>query len=104
MSRPSAATQIVGAMKPLQNIVPLIYHHHEQQDGSGYPEGLEGENIPLGARIIAVVDAFEAMTSDRAYRSALQLNESVRRLREGAGKQWDAKLVEEFLSLVRHGK
>ena len=100
---PGIGAQIVGAMKPLQNIVPLIYHHHEQHDGSGYPEGLDGESIPLGARIIAVVDAFEAMTSDRAYRSALQLDESVRRLREGAGKQWDATLVEEFLRLVRHG-
>ena len=97
---PAIGAQIVGAIKPLQEIVPVIYHHHERQDGAGYPDGLAGEDIPLGARVIAVVDAFEAMTSDRAYRAALSLDESVRRLREGSGRQWDSPVVDEFLGLI----
>jgi putative two-component system response regulator len=75
--------------------------HHERWDGTGYPDRLRGEAIPYGARIIAVVDAFDAMTSTRPYRVALPQVEAVRRLREGAGSQWDPRVVEAFLEMLR---
>jgi HD-GYP domain-containing protein (c-di-GMP phosphodiesterase class II) len=81
----------------------IVRHHHEQFDGSGYPDGLAGEAIPHGARVIAVADAFDAMTSDRPYRSALSSEEAVRRLQEGRGRQWDPVVVDAFLSLYATG-
>lgn len=74
--------------------------HHERWDGAGYPDGLKGEEIPFGARLISVVDSYDAMTSTRPYRTALPHHEAVRRLREGAGIQWDPRLVEAFLEML----
>jgi putative nucleotidyltransferase with HDIG domain len=82
----------------------IVLHHHEAYDGSGYPHGLAGEAIPLGARVIAVADAFDAMTSDRPYRGALSVDEAVARLREGAGHQWDPIIVKALLTLVIEGR
>ena len=90
---PALGASIVGGIKPLQRIVPLIYHHHERYDGSGYPDGLAGAEIPLGARILAVADAFEAMTSSRAYRPSMDASESLDLLGEGAGGQLEPELV-----------
>jgi len=80
----------------LDPIVPLVTSHHESLDGSGYPRGLAGDEIPLGGRIIAIADAFDAMTSDRAYRGALPLDQVIDELRECAGRQFDPALVEAF--------
>jgi putative nucleotidyltransferase with HDIG domain len=82
----------------------VVRHHHEAYDGSGYPDGLAGEGIPLGARVIAVADAFDAMTSDRPYRAALSIDEAVLRLRAGAGTQWDPLVVGTFLRLMLDGR
>ena len=71
----------------------IVLHHHEAFDGSGYPNGLAGEAIPLGARVVAVADAFDAMTSDRPYRNALSVDETIERFRAGAGRQWDPTVV-----------
>jgi HD-GYP domain-containing protein (c-di-GMP phosphodiesterase class II) len=79
--------------------VDLIRGHHEAWDGSGYPDGLRGEAIPLGARILAVADAYDAMTSDRPYRKGMDHEKAVSILREGAGSQWDADIVTAFLRL-----
>ena len=68
--------------------------HHERPDGTGYPEGLNGDEVPLEARIIAVADAYEAMTSERPYRAALGADEAAEELRIGAGKQFDERVVE----------
>jgi HD-GYP domain-containing protein (c-di-GMP phosphodiesterase class II) len=76
-------------------------HHHEHFDGSGYPGGLKGEEIPLGARIVAVVDAFDAMVSDRCYRKGLPLAEAIARLQAGSGTQFDPGIVERFVGLAR---
>ena len=73
-----------------------ILHHHERVDGHGYPAGLRGEQIPIGARIVAIIDAFDAMVSRRCYREALPIEEALRRLREAAGTQFDANIVAEF--------
>jgi HD-GYP domain-containing protein (c-di-GMP phosphodiesterase class II) len=74
--------------------------HHEWFDGSGYPDGLNGANIPFGARVIAVADAWDAMTSDRPYRMALPYTEAAHRLRAGRGRQWDPAIVDAYLELV----
>lgn len=76
----------------------FIRHHHERWDGTGYPDGLAGEAIPLGARIIAVADAFDAMTSDRPYRQALSHEVAIEELWRGRGSQFDERVVDAFLA------
>jgi HD-GYP domain-containing protein (c-di-GMP phosphodiesterase class II) len=78
-------------------------HHHERWDGGGYPEGLKGEEIPLEARILAIADSFEAMTSARPYRPALSIEEVVKELGQCAGLQFDPKLVEVFVGIIEAG-
>ncbi len=80
----------------LEPIVPLVAAHHEWYDGGGYPAGLAGERIPFGARILAVADAFEAMTSDRAHRRGCTRSEALETLREAAGAQFDPDVVDAF--------
>jgi len=75
----------------------IVLHHHERWNGRGYPKGLKGLEIPFGARIIAVVDSFDAMTSDRPYRSALSVAQAARILSKGRGQQWDPAMVDAFL-------
>jgi len=78
----------------------LVLHHHERYDGAGYPAGLAGEEIPLGARIVGVVDAYDAMISDRAYRKGLPHEEAVRRLEADAGSQFDPDVTPLFVRLT----
>jgi response regulator RpfG family c-di-GMP phosphodiesterase len=78
----------------------IIRHHHERWDGRGYPDGLSGEDIPLLARIVAVADAFDAMTSRRAYRDSLPLEKAVSEIRENSGKQFDPHVVQAFLAVM----
>ncbi|HLT55103.1 MAG TPA: HD domain-containing phosphohydrolase, partial [Bacillota bacterium] len=93
---------VVGA-KAIQDVegiidnIDVIYHHHERWDGKGYPDGLAGENIPYLARITAIADAFDAMTSSRSYRPALPYEEAYKRIVEGKGTQFDPQLVELFM-------
>ena len=101
---PGIGATIVEEIRPLQAIVPLIYHHHERYDGSGYPNGLAGEDIPLGARVLAVADSFEAMTSSRAYRPNLGVECSLELLEEGANGQLDPWLVGVFKRLWVSGR
>jgi putative nucleotidyltransferase with HDIG domain len=81
----------------------IVLHHHEAFDGSGYPGRLAGAAIPIGARVVAVADAFDAMTSDRPYRGALSVVEAIDRLRAGAGRQWDPVVVDALIGLVSAG-
>lgn len=90
---PELGRAILNQVTSFSDILPIIYYHHEQMDGNGYPMGLHGEEIPLLARILSLVDAFEAMTSDRAYRKSLPLEEVRKILSDGAGKQWQKDLV-----------
>ncbi len=78
----------------------LILHHHESYDGKGYPGGLRGDEIPIGSRIVSVIDAFDAMVSSRPYRTGLPLEEAVRRLTEASGTQFDPSVVKIFLPLA----
>ena len=79
----------------------LILHHHENYDGTGYPGGLKGEEIPIGSRIVSVIDAFDAMVSNRPYREGLPFEEAERRLLQASGTQFDPEVVRHFLSLAR---
>ena len=85
----------------LRPALEIPYSHHERWDGTGYPRGLKGEAIPLAARIFAVVDAWDAMTSDRPYRKALSREQAVEELRKGAGTQFDPRIVEAFLQMLQ---
>ena len=84
-----------------KNVKLAVLYSHERWDGKGYPIGLSGEGIPIIARIISVVDAFEAMTSDRPYRKALPVEEAVKRLEQGAGSQFDPTVARMFIRLIR---
>jgi len=92
--------QICKRVSFLEAVYPIVYHHHERFDGRGYPDGLAGHSIPLGARIVAVADAYDAMTSDRTYRKAMAQEQAEAILRDGAGSQWDPDIVDTFLSAV----
>jgi putative nucleotidyltransferase with HDIG domain len=80
-------------------VVPIVRHHHENWDGTGYPEGLQGEAIPLGARILSVVDCFDALTSARPYRQAWPVEEAVRMLRSRSGSMYEPRVVEKFIEI-----
>lgn len=86
------------------NFKPLILHHHEKLDGTGYPMGLKGEDIPLGARILSIADVFDALTSDRVYRPAFSAEEALRIMNESSGSSYDSILLRRFGKLVREGK
>jgi diguanylate cyclase (GGDEF)-like protein len=92
--------RILRAAPPLEPVSKLVRSSHEHYDGHGYPDGLAGEGIPLGARIIAVCDAYEAMTTDRPYRSAMPPGEAVRELRSCAGAQFDPEVVDAFCAEI----
>ncbi|WP_433219115.1 HD-GYP domain-containing protein [Microtetraspora malaysiensis] len=101
---PMRGLEIVHGIDFLDEAFAGIMHHHERQDGKGYPMGLAGDEIPEFARIIAVADAFDSMTSDRAYRKAKSIEEAVTELRKGAGTQFDPVMVNTFIkALDRHG-
>jgi putative nucleotidyltransferase with HDIG domain len=91
---------IVKDVPFLRDLYQLILHHHENFDGSGYPDGLKGQEIPIGARILHVADAFEAMTSNRPYRKSLGKEESLQRLKRESGRQFDPKIVDAFLKVA----
>jgi len=87
--------ETIGAFKDL---VPIVYHHHERYDGLGYPRGIYGEHIPLFSRIISVADSFDAMTSTRPYRKALDIDTALFEIEINGGKQFDPSIVKVFLT------
>lgn len=97
---PVNGAKILAQIPGLQEAARMVRYHHERLDGSGYPDGRAGEAIPLGSRIIAVCDAYEAMTSTRPYRPALPHEEAVAQLRRQAGRQFDPKVVDLFVALL----
>lgn len=97
---PLIGALIMQPVELLSGAAEIVRHHHEHFDGSGYPDGLRGEEIPIGARVVLVADAFNAMTTDRPYRRAMLKNEALRVLRENAGKQFDPKIVQALNSVV----
>ena len=101
-NHPSIGKHILSNASIFQDIIPIVYHHHEKYDGHGYPTGLAGEEIPLFARIAAVADAFDAMTSRRSYRDSLPLDVVKQELQKNSGTQFDPKLVKVFLDILNN--
>lgn len=99
---PEVAARLLEQIPPLRDVVPLVVCHQERWDGSGYPNGLKGEQIPQGAQIVAVCDAYHALTSARAFRSALMPQEARSVLERDAGRLWDPQVVRVFLDRVVH--
>ena len=100
---PRIGERIVSAAPALANTAPLIRSSHERLDGHGYPDGLKGDSIPLGSRIISVCDTFDAMTSERAYRRAIGTDAALAELRRNAGSQFDPVIVEAFCKQIAQG-
>ncbi len=99
---PSVGVNILSGLDFLEEEKDIILHHHERFDGKGYPDQLKGEEIPLGARIIAVADSFDAMNSARAYRDALSENVIIDELKKGRGTQFDPEVIDSFLKLIEN--
>jgi putative nucleotidyltransferase with HDIG domain len=97
---PVIGAEILDSYSMFKSSVSIVRHHHERWDGKGYPEGLSGDHIPLGARIIAVADSFDAMTADRPYRKGLSVDDAVERLKAGMGTQYDPKLCAIFIQIL----
>ncbi|MBC7337963.1 MAG: HD-GYP domain-containing protein, partial [Clostridia bacterium] len=101
---PVLGEELLKEVPFLREISLLVRWHHERWDGRGYPDGLKGYEIPLESRIMAIADAFDAMTSDRPYRRALSKEEAIAQIRGGMGTQFDPVLASEFLSLIEGGE
>ncbi len=95
---------LISPVEYLKPVLPIILHHHEKYDGSGYPSGLKKEQIPLGARVLSVADAFEAMVQSRPYRSSLSVNAALDELVKHSGSQFDPKIVDAFVKLTSQKK
>jgi response regulator RpfG family c-di-GMP phosphodiesterase len=98
-SHPEIGRQILDRIPFLRDAIPVVLHHHERWDGTGYPQGLAGSAIPLGARIFAIADAFDAMTFDRPYSTAISLEAARERIRAAAGTHFDPDVVATFLAM-----
>jgi putative nucleotidyltransferase with HDIG domain len=98
---PGVGKRILSKVAGFETYLNVVELHHENVDGTGYPHGLQGEKIPLDARIVRVADAFDAMTSDRAYRPSLTRSQALDQIRMFSGKQFDARVAEAFLKLAK---
>jgi len=101
---PTYACELLSPIEYLRPAIDIPWAHHERWDGTGYPRGLAGQEIPLSARVFAVVDVWDALTSDRPYREAWDLRRAIDQIRAESGKHFDPKVVRAFLELRREGK
>ena len=97
---PATGERILRSIPGLGGVARIVRHEHERFDGGGYPDGLSGNEIPIGSRIILVADAFESMTSDRIYRRALGISQAMHELRTGAGRQFDPEVTEQLIGCL----
>ena len=103
-NQPARSAELIRPVEFLRPVLPIILYHHENYDGSGYPSGLKREQIPIGARIMAVVDAFEAMTVERPYKRRLSVNEAIEEVKRNSATQFDPKVVNAFVGLSKQKK
>src|SRR5262249_51323455 len=99
-THPDRGADLLQRYPDFKRGVQIVRHHHENWDGSGYPQGLKGTDIPFGARVIAVADSYDAITSARPYRAAMPQTKAARILWEGRAKQWDPQIVAAFLQAI----
>ncbi len=99
---PEIGVLILSAVSMFEDILPIVLYHHEKFNGTGYPKGLSGEDIPFLARILAIADAFDAMTTDRIYQKKLSLKEAKEEVRNGSGTQFDPYLADVLIELINH--
>ena len=97
---PTKGARILSVISMFKDVVPIVRCHHERIDGKGYPDGLKGEQIPFLAKIVSVADAFDAMMSDRHYRSKLNLDAAIKQLLDGSGTQFDPSVVNKFVGML----
>jgi putative nucleotidyltransferase with HDIG domain len=97
---PVYGAAMVQPIKSLYGCIELILYHHENIDGSGYPEGIKGDEIPLGAKILRIVDSFDAMITDRPYKRGISVEDAKKELQKYAGVYYDKEIVEVFIELV----
>jgi len=97
---PAIGAAILASFSAFRGSVDIVKHHHERWDGRGYPDGIKGEALPLGARIISVVDAFDSMTADRPYRRGMSVDDAVERLKDGIGAQFDPTVCAAFIQVL----
>ena len=97
---PTSALHVLSQIHSISDATPAILHHHEHFDGSGYPDGLAGDDIPIASRILLVTDAFDAMTTDRPYRKAMSVETAIKELRDNSGSQFDPDTVEALLRIL----
>jgi putative two-component system response regulator len=96
-----AGERICAPLRSFRHVLPIIRHHHEKQDGSGYPDGLKGEQVPLTARILQITDIYDALTTDRPYRTALPVERAFAIMREEVDRGWwDAAVLDEFEAII----
>jgi putative nucleotidyltransferase with HDIG domain len=100
-SHPVMGVSILGGVEFLQNVVPIIKHHHERYDGNGYPDKLKGGDIPFLARIVSIADTYDAMTTNRPYRKALTIEESLKEIERCKGTQFDPELADLFVKMIQ---
>jgi putative two-component system response regulator len=99
---PETGERICAPLKSLRNVLPIIRHHHERIDGTGYPDGLKGDEIPITARILTTVDIYDALTTDRPYRKAMPREQALEHIREETNRGWwDSDLVDEMHDMVQ---
>jgi HD-GYP domain-containing protein (c-di-GMP phosphodiesterase class II) len=104
MRHPSIGARLLRSVPELEHLVPFVLHHHERFDGTGYPHGLAENAIPFGARLLAVADAFDAMTTDRPYRTRLSPATAIAELADGAGGQFDPTVVDALRQAYQAGE
>ena len=102
-THPILTEQILLPISSLKDVINIAKHHHERFDGAGYPDGLKGEEIHIGSRILALADSYDAMTSSRPYRKALTPKIAILEIKKNLGTQFDPKLGEKFIELVESG-
>jgi putative nucleotidyltransferase with HDIG domain len=103
-SHPQIGADIIRPIQFLHDLIPFIFYHHERWDGKGYPAGIKGEDIPLGARIIAIADVYQALTSDRPYHQAFSKKAAIDIIKRSSGTQFDPRIVSAFLKVVNKEK
>jgi putative nucleotidyltransferase with HDIG domain len=103
-NHPTIGASLLSKNPSLKGLIPIVRHHHERYDGQGYPDGLQGYNIPIEARIVAVADAIDAMSSDRIYRQGLNREMIIAELKRNIGIQFDPQIAEIAINLLENGK